>query len=518
MKPFPPSPRLSAMVLSRLVLLCALAQAQEPEQPVFRTSTRLVQVDVVVKAKDAPVEGLTKDDFELRDNGQLQKIDVFAVREIRSEAPAASRPKGVVSNRPFPQGPEPVSATVVLIDAINTPPEDQGFARLQALKYLDRAKRTETIAVYSLDTTLKVLQEFTDDRDLLRKAIDGYQMTQSLFMQDGTPGTPGLLTGLTGNGANAMRASNFQRQADITTAAFELIARHLSGLPGRKKFIWITAAPPLTFTQENERNGAAMTEFTNLSPQIFKPMKLMNDANVAIYPIDPRGVIVSRTDPGITTMIRLAEMTGGKPFYGDNGLSEGIEEAFADTDLTYTLGFYPTDEGVEGSTHSISVKVNRSGADVRYRKSYTTETVLKPTAKFRKATLDTWVHQPLESTEIPILAAAVPAVNKPGYYDVEVAVDPSGLKLEQKNGRFVGAFEIAIVPDVEKKMKGLHQVIAVNLTPERLVTALERGIVVINQVRVTDAKGKPLSKRLHLVVMDQATAKTGSVRIPLVRE
>ncbi|MEO5923761.1 MAG: VWA domain-containing protein [Bryobacteraceae bacterium] len=504
---------MSVARLAPALLLCAFVSGQEPESPIFRTSTRLVQVDVVVKAKDAPVEGLTKDDFEVRDSGKPQKIEVFSVRAITTPVTVQPLPKGVVSNRPIARGPEPVSATVVLIDSQNTAPEDQGFARLQALKYLDRAKRNESIAVYSLDTTLHVLQEFTDDQALLRKAINGFHMTQSLNMQDAQGG---LLSGLTGNGANAMRAANFQRQADINTSAFTSIALHLTGLPGRKKFIWITAAPPLTFTQDNERNGSTMTEFTNLSAQIYKPMKLMNDANVAIYPIDPRGVLVSRTDPGITTMIRLAEMTGGKAYYGDNDLTIGIEEAFNDTDLTYTLGFYPTEQGIDGSIHSITVKVNRSGADARYRKSYTSENASKPpTAKELKGTLNGWVQQPLEATEIGIQAAAVPAINKPGYYDVEVGIDPASLKLEQKNGRFTGVFEIAIVPDVENKPKGLHQTIKVNLTQERYLTALERGILVINQIRVTNSKGKLLAKKLHLVVMDQATGKTGSVRIPI---
>ena len=498
-----------------LVVASALAQAQP--DTTFRANTRLVQVDVVVKSKDAPLSGLTKDDFQVSDNGKPQQIAIFSVREVNATRPVAvPLPAGVVTNRPQYRGSEPVSATVVLMDAQNTFPEDQGYARLQALKYLDRASRRELVAVYALDTTLKVLQEFTEDHDALRTSIDKYKMTQSLNMQDGTPGSPGLLTGLTGNGPNAMRAMNFQRQADITSAAFEAIARHLAGMPGRKKFIWITAAPPLTFTQENERNSATMTEFTNLSPQLFAPMKLMNDANVAIYPIDPRGVIVSRTDPGITTMIRLAEMTGGKPYYGDNDLSVGFEEAFADTDLTYTLGFYPTEKGLDGSLHSISVKINRSGADARYRRSYTAETASKPlTEKFLKATLNAWVGQPLESTEIRIQAAAVPAINKPGYYDVEVGIDPSALKLEQKGGRFVGSFEVAIVPDVENNPKGLHQTIQLNFTQERLLKALDTGIVVVNQIRVTNNKGKLLAKQLHLVVMDQATGKTGSVRIPI---
>jgi VWFA-related protein len=347
------------------------------------------------------------------------------------------------------------------MDGHNTYPEDQGYARLQALKYLDRASRNELVAVYALDNTLRVLQEFTDDRVALRRSIDTYKMALSIDLPD-QPIT-GLLTGITGNGANAIRANAMQRRADITTAAFEALARHLTGLPGRKKLIWITAALPLTFTQENERNGTLKTEFTNMSAKFFAPMRLLNDANVAIYPIDPRGVTGHLDDPGIGTMNELASMTGGKAFYNDNDISVGIEEAFADTDLTYTLGYYPV-EVVEGP-HSISVKVARSGTDLRYRKSYTAEAATKPlTKKFLAGTLSAWVNQPLESTEIPIQAAATPAINKPGYYDVEVAIDISALQLAQKDGRFTGAFEIAIVPDVENRPKGLNQVIKVNLT------------------------------------------------------
>ena len=94
-------------------------------------------------------------------------------------------------------------------------------------------------------------------------------------------------------------------------------------------------------------------------------------------------------------------------------------------------------------------------------------------------------------------------------------MDVTALELKEKNGRFVGSFEIAIVPDVENKPKGLHQVIKVNLTPEGLRNALETGVVVINQVRASNSEGKLLARRLHLVVMDQATGKTGSVRIPI---
>ncbi|MFM2126353.1 MAG: hypothetical protein RL328_2804, partial [Acidobacteriota bacterium] len=85
-------------------------------------------------------------------------------------------------------------------------------------------------------------------------------------------------------------------------------------------------------------------------------------------------------------------------------------------------------------------------------------------------------------------------------------------------GRFTGSFEVAITPDVENKPKGLHQVIKVNLTQEKLQAAMNNGgILVLNQIHATNKKGKLLSERLHVVVMDSATGKAGSVRIPIAK-
>src|ERR1700751_1941876 len=62
-----------------LFVLCAVASAQDT--PVFRTGTRLVQVDVVVRDKNGPILGLTKDDFKLYvcDHEALAPRDPFGV-------------------------------------------------------------------------------------------------------------------------------------------------------------------------------------------------------------------------------------------------------------------------------------------------------------------------------------------------------------------------------------------------------------------------------------------------------
>jgi hypothetical protein len=63
--------------------------------PTFQTGTRLVQVDVVVQDKKGAVNGLTKSDFTVLDNGVPQTIAIFSVRDIKIIPRAAPLPKGL---------------------------------------------------------------------------------------------------------------------------------------------------------------------------------------------------------------------------------------------------------------------------------------------------------------------------------------------------------------------------------------------------------------------------------------
>jgi VWFA-related protein len=518
--------------IAGLLFVCLSLRAQAPDDtPTFRANTQLVQVDVIVKAKDVPVTGLTKDDFEIYDNGKAQQISVFSVRQVATEPFAKFElPPGIVSNRPLSRGTESVSATVILFDAINTMADAQGYTRIQALRYLDKAARNEVIAVYLLGMPLKVLLPFTDNRARIRELINGFHMSQSLLLRDG-PG--GLLEGIPGNAGASARLNNLQLRVDFTKAALESLARHLKGLPGRKKLVWITAGVPPTTTFTTLRNGIAMHEYYDFSERLYAPAKAFNDANVAVYPIDPRGVMtcggpdgISRpcgsdgglADPGITTMLHYAQKTGGKALYNDNGVAELIDEAMSDTDLTYTLGFYSTEETRNARQHNLRVRVKRAGVETRYRQAYSGEGLSQPvTKKLRDETLNSWMQDSVDATEIPLLASAFPSRQRPGYYDVAVKLAIDGIKLEEKNGRFSGSVEIGIAP-LRSNTKGLRQTIAINLKPETLSDALNNGLTVLNRVRATDEKGKLLSEQVRVTVMDNATLRTGSVAIPLEKK
>ncbi|MEP7354811.1 MAG: VWA domain-containing protein [Acidobacteriota bacterium] len=476
------------------------SQPAPEETPTFRSVTRLVQVDVVVRGKDAPVEGLTQADFEVKDNGKPQNIAVFAVRKVDANPPKMQAlPAGVATNRPMLPGPEPVAATILFLDRLSTSPALQETAREQAIKFVKRLNRHDPVAIYALNNDVKIVQPFTDDRDALLRALENSRPELPFIPMD-TPGAP-------------------QRIAEVTTAAFQSLMRQLKGFPGRKKLIWMAARLPVRARQDGSFNEPK-NETTKVLT-VSGAARLLNDANTAFYPVNMLGVLPYIVSGGGNAG-DLALMSGGRAFYGDNALDIGLEQAIADTDTTYTLGFYQPPTAIDGQYHSITVNVLRTRPaakgikEVRYRQGYDAEQQRKEplTEKQRTGTLNALVREALDATAIGIQAAAVPAKNKPGYYDVEVAVDISGLQLEQKNGRRIGSFDLSVVPDMENP-KGLHQVFAVNLKEENYANALASGITVINQVKVVDAKGKPLSKILHFVVMDRTTGKAGSVRIPM---
>ena len=75
-----------------LVLLTLhVASVAAQDQPLFRASTRLVQVSVVVEDRDGrPISGLTAKDFRLFDEGQEQRIELFLTDAV---APGVAAPK-----------------------------------------------------------------------------------------------------------------------------------------------------------------------------------------------------------------------------------------------------------------------------------------------------------------------------------------------------------------------------------------------------------------------------------------
>ncbi len=529
-------PALAACLLIPFSLL-----AQDQAQPTIRVTTRLVQVNVVVHKKGEPVSDLKKEDFTIFDKGKEQKVALFAVDSIDAPPKAwPALPPNIFSNR-VQRADTPTSITVILFDGLNTRFQDQAYARKQIVKFLGEIQPHDRVALYLLGSKLHILHDFTNNPDHLAQALGKYRgrISGELDAADPAPRDS------TGNDelddflSNADKViSDFYsvNNATSTLDAMEAIAHHLASLPGRKNLVWVSGGFPFTLGLEPEDFSLdhPNREHRTFSDETARVARAMNDANIAIYPVDARGLMTNpsmsatigpqsaraRSQPpkpffpkNLDTMQILAERTGGKAFYNTNDLTGAVRNAVNDARVTYTLGFYPLSDEWDGKFHDIKVKVDRPGVDVRYRKGFVAFTAQTPSDKEIKAEIKNAVETPLQGTGIG-LAARTDLVDKPkpGSVQASIQIDQDNIVLQPQNDRWVGALELAwvqVAPD-GKLLDVVTQVLNMNLKKDRYDEIQKRGLLF---TRIID----PVANATHLriVVVDHATGNVGSLQVPM---
>jgi len=276
-------------------------------------------------------------------------------------------------------------------------------------------------------------------------------------------------------------------------------------------------------------------EHRTFNEETTRVARAMNDANIAIYPVDARGLMPDPmmsasigssgprgrmqlpkavfTPPNLDTMQILADRTGGRAFYNTNDLTGAVRNAVNDARVTYTLGFYPVSEEWDGKFHEIKVKVARSGVDVRYRKGFVAFTAQTPTEKDIKAEIQNAIQTPLEGTGIGLNARIDPVDKpKPGSVQVIAQIDQDNFVLQPQNDRWVGAIELGWVqvsPD-GKLLNVETQSLNMNLKKERYDDIKKRGLLFTKVIEPVEN-----ASHLRIVVVDRATGNVGSLQIPM---
>jgi len=500
--------------------LGTLAVAQET--PVLRVNTRLVEVDVVVHSKGSIVADLKQDDFTVLDNGKPQKIASFNVVSSKTTSgKSVSLPPGAVSNRIITSGSEPAGTTIVLYDTLNTVPEDQSYGRQALVKYLSTLRRGDHFALYSLNKTLSAIQDFTDDPDRIRRAARraspeaSVDQTADDLAADLLASAPDLgddiANGMQQNATMLMLDAAQVNRAVITGKALELIAKHLQGLPGRKKLICISSSFAAQTTDIRSHNGKPTIEHKDFGREIEKAVHALNDANVAVYPIDPKPIdAVAFLRPGIDAMNLFAGGTGGRAFYVINDIAAAIKTAVEDTEITYSLGFYPGDIKLDGSYHSLSVKVARKSMDLRARKGYFATDLKQPTEKQTLESLRDIFETPLEATGIGMTARLDPHPRQAGVQQLTMTFNLQELHLEKEKNNWVALIHVATYFPSAAKPNGTEESIKLTLTEQRLKESLANGYTIQRLIIVGNRKGD-----LRLAVQDRVTGAAGSVKLAL---
>lgn len=521
-----------------IVLLCLASLAAAQVQPPFRVGSRLVTVDVVVRNEKGPVKGLTKDDFTITDKGKTRNIAVFDVSGGGDTgATPQALPANVVSNRANAGGEESRTATALLFDRLNIPaPLDQATVRTKVLAFLASLKSTDRIGFYSLGTTLSRVQDFNENADPMVQAAKrlispGQPPASDARSQEADARLKDALT--------PIQQRDIRVRTTTTTQALRTIARHLAGIPGHKNLIWVLSDFPLTF-------GEAADRRTNYTDEVATAVNIMNEANVTVHPMDPRGLTTSSAassgaEPtttreavlmpganasfgsaanlglsGTETMDAIAKATGGTSYYGMNDIGVPVRKVLDESAVSYTLGFYVEEKALDGKLHDLNVKLAKkpetSGASARHRKTYAA--LNAQAARQERPSLAELVMDPLDATAVSIMATTAPSPSKPETHSVQVKVNVAELEFEHRDDKWVAAFDLGMA--IETPDRKVSNVLTVptklNLSDEELKQGLASGLVIDSAVPSPAQPGQ-----LRVVIQDKTSGAAGSVRIPIAR-
>jgi VWFA-related protein len=540
--------------LPAVTLICAVLAAQSAppaapkpasQVPVFRAATRLVQVSVVVHdGHGQPVADLKKADFTLTEHGKPQQISFFSVASSASPvSPPPPLPAHLFSNALAQRAGVPPSVTIVLLDLLNTSWTDQVYARKALVKFLEQIQPQDRLAILTLGGgRLTVLHDYTTDAASLVAKVAKFK-AQLLPELDASTVNPDSQQALADLGLDSF-ADAEQRVADFYTTgrvvntlqALEAIAQHLSSLPGRKNLIWLSGGFPLTIGFDEMPEIGSTRDRRTFTAEMDAAIRALNDSGIAVYPVDARGLMTlpgfdassrgtagargpspgARLAPIIAnqeTMRELADRTGGRAAYNTNDLARAIRRAVDDSLVTYTLGYYSSDETQDGKFRDIKIKVNRPHVDVRYRKGYFAFKPSDTGAQRRKEEMRAAVWSPLDATAIGV-NARVDFLDKPEPNTVNVIlqVDPATVHFTKDGDRWKADLDIVYMQkDAQGTTRGdgVAETIVLALTQETYAKVAAQGL--IHQLSFPRQPG---AVTLRIVVREVSTGAAGSLTIP----
>jgi VWFA-related protein len=372
--------------------------------------------------------------------------------------------------------------------------------------FFEHMQPTDRVAIYRLADDLSVLSDFTSDGAALAGSLK----------RSANPETNQI------SGSNELYSLEPReyyktlRGVDTPEALISL-AHYLAGMPCRKNLIWLSGSFPIStgFLDNGTRRG--------FEDEIDRAARVLTDANIAVYPIDARGLRTAdlhfrptsdwiRDPRTYSTMDLLAERTGGKASYNNNDIAGAIRRAADDASSMYSLGYYPDQIKWDGTFHEINVKVNVHSAQVRFRRGYfaASPSVARDAMRRRKL-LSAALSDPLDETAIGLrmemISESAPA---PRHLKMMLTIDPKDILLDLDSSRWTGAVDLYYA---ETDMQGnvlakLARVVNLNLTSDAFADVMKNGVKVVCGFPL-----RPGAARIRMVALDSNSGRAGTVTI-----
>lgn len=401
------------------VLLAASALAQAPKPSPAPSSpippvgesveVHITNVEVIVTdSRGNRVTDLTKDDFEVFQDGTPQKIvNFYSVGGGKVTFGDGTVLPLEEAEKKGELPPEVQARFILFIDNLNIQPINRNrmFKQLKEFVLKNVGPRAEA-EVITYNRSLKTKRKFTQDGTEIVGALEEIERET------------GAATTLVGERRDALHRIDESRSADEGLSIARQYARSLrndiqfdvdaikntlnglAGIKGRKIFVYVSEGLPATAGAElfdavqrkySEKASTLEAFEFDLNSKYATIIQTANAQGVSIWPLDASGLSVDEmvtaenrsfdTRPNDFMMrqntqaplLTMAEQTGGVASVNSNSWKAKLDELAADFSNFYSLG-YRTSRSAVDRPHSVAVNVKRKGLRIRYRKSYLEKT------------------------------------------------------------------------------------------------------------------------------------------------
>lgn len=364
-------------------------KAQAPLQHEVTVALKLVQVYVTDKNGN-PVLDLTKDDFILYDNGELQKITDFEKHILqRPEKKAEERlketalpPSEIPSrmNRKF----------ILLLDIDRNSMASIAKSKKAALHFIQtRVQPTDEVGIFSYSTLsgLVVHEYLTSDHEKAKEAIrrikevpglrptspDATEITleRERARAEGEAGLSQPSQPLSFSPSSSGLSSGSSDIVETTKIFIECIkdlAKAVRYVPGYKNILLFSGGVPTPLLYSSDQT---------LREDYEEMGKELATSNSPVYAINTLG---ARRVPSLQL---LSELSGGSYFHKVENYEKIANQIQNTTSNYYVLG-YSIDETWDGKYHEIKVEVRQKGFQVHAQGGYFNAKPFTEFSKFEK--------------------------------------------------------------------------------------------------------------------------------------
>jgi VWFA-related protein len=451
------------------------AQTQsKPPDDVVKVFTELVQTDVMVFDKQGRfVNGLTKDNFEIKVDGQARPIQFF--EQINAGTKDEEAQLAAARGNPIPGG---LTATRVVpldrgrtilffVDDFHLDPSGFSSSRKIISDFIEKdLAQNDQAAIASATGQIGFLQQLTNEKTVLRLALDRlgtrtYTVTdierptmgeyeamlidnnnidvfeffvnETIRINGGRQFGREMAESMVRNRAQSILAQAAMFNTNMLTA-LERLVRNAKDIPGRKLVFFISNG----FLVHNRR-GDAISRLQRITSFAAK-------AGVVIYSLDARGLTaaqgdltgdrpmdldgtLARSTQGENFAVQdglnaLARDTGGRPIFNTNDFRPGLGGALKETAVYYLLAWQPElSKQKAGRFRNLQVNVvGRSDLVVRVRKGFFDTDPSAPVAEAKKPATPVDENKVSASKLREAIAAPYPKTGVPlslaiNYYD-----------------------------------------------------------------------------------------------------